>query len=95
MQDGAASVLHRVFSNQTDYQVECTHWIAHVYCNVSAQACMAVQQQALRFTPVWAQKLVNSAKLSGHEGCVNRLAWNEDGSLLASGSDDRQVNLPL
>ena len=26
-----------------------------------------------------------------HDGCVNRLAWNEDGSLLASGSDDRQV----
>lgn len=26
---------------------------------------------------------------------MNRLAWNEDGSLLASGSDDRQVNRPL
>lgn len=50
-----------------------------------------MQHQALRFTPVWAQKLVNSAKLNGHQGCVNRLAWNEDGSLLASGSDDRQV----
>lgn len=28
---------------------------------------------------------------SGHSGCVNRLCWNETGSLLASGSDDRKV----
>lgn len=32
--------------------------------------------------------------LTGHRGCVNRLAWNANGSLLASGSDDRQVLLP-
>ena len=30
---------------------------------------------------------------SGHHGCVNRLCWNESGSLLASGSDDRKVGL--
>ncbi len=50
-----------------------------------------LQRQALRFTPSWAEKLSNVKKLNGHEGCVNRLAWSEDGSLLASGSDDRQV----
>lgn len=26
--------------------------------------------------------------LEGHEGCVNRIAWNSEGSLLVSGSDD-------
>ena len=31
------------------------------------------------------------AVLRGHTGCVNRLAWNEAGTLLASASDDRQV----
>ena len=50
-----------------------------------------LQRQALRFTPSWAEKLSNVKKLNGHEGCVNRLAWSEDGRLLASGSDDRQV----
>lgn len=32
-----------------------------------------------------------SAVLAGHTGCVNRLAWNQDGSMLASASDDCQV----
>lgn len=30
----------------------------------------------------------------GHHGCVNRLNWNESGSLLASGSDDRKARCP-
>jgi WD and tetratricopeptide repeat-containing protein 1 len=29
-------------------------------------------------------------ELEEHEGCVNRLAWNEQGRLLASVSDDTQ-----
>lgn len=29
--------------------------------------------------------------LDAHQGCVNRLAWNEEGTRLASGSDDRKV----
>ena len=33
--------------------------------------------------------------LRGHSGCVNRLAWNDAGTLLASGSDDRRVSLHL
>ena len=31
--------------------------------------------------------------LNGHDGCVNTCHWNADGSLLASGSDDKRVNL--
>lgn len=27
----------------------------------------------------------------GHQGCVNTLAWNSNGSLLISGSDDLKV----
>jgi WD40 repeat protein len=38
-----------------------------------------------------ARKLEISTVLHGHTGCVNRLAWNQDGSLLASASDDCQV----
>ncbi|EME27124.1 WD and tetratricopeptide repeats protein 1 isoform 1 [Galdieria sulphuraria] len=34
------------------------------------------------------QKLENIATLKGHSGCVNRLSFNEEGSLLLSGSDD-------
>jgi len=32
-------------------------------------------------------------KLSGHEGCVNSLHFNHDGTKLASGSDDLMVNV--
>ena len=51
--------------------------------------------QAGRAPPWWvpadALKLSVEATLRGHQGCVNRLHWNEAGSLLASGSDDRMV----
>lgn len=32
-------------------------------------------------------------ELSGHNGCVNCIEWNKDGSILASGSDDFHVML--
>lgn len=41
--------------------------------------------------PAVASKLALEKVLDGHDGCVNRLAWNEDGSMLASASDDCQV----
>jgi len=31
--------------------------------------------------------------LEGHTGCVNRLAWSADGHYLASGSDDRNIQV--
>jgi hypothetical protein len=43
------------------------------------------------FTEPLARTLGLEATLRGHRGCVNRLAWSQDGTLLASGSDDRQV----
>ncbi len=48
-------------------------------------------QEASRFNETFARKLSVENVLQGHEGCVNRLAWNEEGTLLASGSDDRRV----
>lgn len=38
-----------------------------------------------------ARRLALERVLEGHEGCVNRLAWNNAGTCLASGSDDRKV----
>lgn len=37
------------------------------------------------------KNLSQESVLVGHSGCVNCLEWNQDGTLLASGSDDRQV----
>lgn len=56
----------------------------HATCllQLCPQPLAAVQQQPA---------LMHSAACRGHSGCVNRLAWNETGSLLASGSDDRRV----
>jgi hypothetical protein len=51
-------------------------------------------QRLLHFNHAWARRLDVSAVLVGHSGCVNRLAWSEDGSVLASGSDDRTVGAP-
>uniref|UniRef100_H2ZN13 Anaphase-promoting complex subunit 4 WD40 domain-containing protein n=1 Tax=Ciona savignyi TaxID=51511 RepID=H2ZN13_CIOSA len=39
------------------------------------------------------QRLQLDKELKGHTGCVNCLEWNESGSILASGSDDTNVNL--
>ncbi|KIW08632.1 uncharacterized protein PV09_00588 [Verruconis gallopava] len=32
-------------------------------------------------------------ELNGHSGCVNALSWSKSGRLLASGSDDRVINI--
>ena len=48
-------------------------------------------RHSLHFSEALARKLELETELVGHDGCVNRLAWNEDGSMLASGSDDRRV----
>ncbi|PNW77166.1 hypothetical protein CHLRE_10g425050v5 [Chlamydomonas reinhardtii] len=48
-------------------------------------------QRSLHFPPHYAGKLSVAHTYNGHSGCVNRLAWNADGSLLVSGSDDRRA----
>ncbi|XP_010519610.1 PREDICTED: WD and tetratricopeptide repeats protein 1-like [Tarenaya hassleriana] len=39
------------------------------------------------------RRLSQERELEGHQGCVNALAWNSEGSLLISGSDDTRVNI--
>ncbi|OSX74198.1 hypothetical protein BU14_0303s0029 [Porphyra umbilicalis] len=43
--------------------------------------------------PSLVRRLSVSASLAGHGGCVNRLAYDEGGTLLASASDDLSVGL--
>eukprot|EP00667_Euglena_gracilis_P007778 EG_transcript_7859 len=52
-----------------------------------------VQPSAFRGHPAWPRKLQCDHILFGHGGCVNTIHWNEAGSILVSGSDDRKVNL--
>jgi len=47
----------------------------------------------LPFSPTTAMKLQTESTFRGHRGCVNRLHWNQDGSFLASGSDDRTIRI--
>ncbi|XP_039010267.1 WD and tetratricopeptide repeats protein 1-like isoform X3 [Hibiscus syriacus] len=39
------------------------------------------------------RRLALEQELEGHQGCVNAIAWNSNGSLLISGSDDAQINI--
>lgn len=39
------------------------------------------------------QRLALDTVMEGHEGCVNAVTWNSEGSMLLSGSDDTRVNL--
>lgn len=48
-------------------------------------------RRTLRFDEGLARKLALDTTLYGHAGCVNRLSFNEEGTLLASCSDDCQV----
>ncbi|KAJ1298462.1 hypothetical protein BS78_01G455500 [Paspalum vaginatum] len=38
-------------------------------------------------------KLALEKEMEGHIGCVNAIAWNSNGSLLISGSDDTRINI--
>ncbi|XWS21435.1 hypothetical protein CRYUN_Cryun30bG0054400 [Craigia yunnanensis] len=39
------------------------------------------------------RRLSLEQELEGHQGCVNAVAWNSNGSLLISGSDDARINI--
>ncbi|XP_039065511.1 WD and tetratricopeptide repeats protein 1-like [Hibiscus syriacus] len=39
------------------------------------------------------RRLALEQELEGHQGCVNTVAWNSNGSLLISGSDDAQIHI--
>ncbi|TWW79432.1 WD and tetratricopeptide repeats protein 1 isoform X1 [Takifugu flavidus] len=48
-------------------------------------------QRAYHVTEPFIKRLGLEAELQGHTGCVNCLEWNEQGDLLASGSDDQHA----
>eukprot|EP00249_Psilotum_nudum_P013622 c24430_g1_i1 orf=253-2565(+) len=50
-------------------------------------------RRTLRMHSSLVQRLSLDNVMEGHQGCVNALAWNADGSMLLSGSDDTQVNV--
>ena len=60
---------------------------------VSSPACHthAVQGSLSYYNEAFARKLSVDELLEGHEGCVNRVCWSQDGNFLASASDDRKV----
>ncbi|KFH67430.1 hypothetical protein MVEG_06162 [Podila verticillata NRRL 6337] len=39
------------------------------------------------------KRLEEQSPLTGHQGCVNTIAWDETGEYLVSGSDDRYINI--
>ncbi|CAI0467739.1 unnamed protein product [Linum tenue] len=39
------------------------------------------------------RRLSQDGEMEGHQGCVNAIAWNSNGSLLISGSDDTRMNI--
>ncbi|KAH6781188.1 transducin family protein / WD-40 repeat family protein [Perilla frutescens var. hirtella] len=39
------------------------------------------------------RRLSLERELEGHRGCVNAIAWNSEGTMLISGSDDTRVNI--
>ncbi|KAF4715214.1 hypothetical protein FOZ63_023808 [Perkinsus olseni] len=41
----------------------------------------------------WVERYSLATKLEGHRGCVNTVLWSEDGSLVVSGSDDKDVRI--
>ena len=90
----ADSIAQQVLANQGDFQVRLVALYRFTSLRKEVELeCMlpVLQREALGFTSTWAKKLISVKRLTGHEGCVNRLAWSEDGSFLASGSDDKQV----
>ncbi|KAG2554212.1 hypothetical protein PVAP13_9KG648500 [Panicum virgatum] len=50
-------------------------------------------RKRVQFHSSLVQKLALEKEMEGHTGCVNAIAWNSNGSLLISGSDDTKINI--
>lgn len=68
------------------------HVLNRDYIGNSREAAEA-RRDMLRH-PDWAKKLQLVAVGEAHAGCVNAVRWDDDGSRLVSGSDDRKVRCP-
>jgi len=54
---------------------------------------LSQQERALCWNESIVNRLFLDDPLAGHSGCVNRLAWNETGDILASTGDDADIRL--
>ncbi|KAI5054823.1 hypothetical protein GOP47_0029968 [Adiantum capillus-veneris] len=50
-------------------------------------------KRALQMHSSLVRRLALDTEMEGHQGCVNAVTWNSEGSMLLSGSDDTRVNL--
>ncbi|CAN6302007.1 unnamed protein product [Urochloa humidicola] len=50
-------------------------------------------KKRVQFHSSLVQKLALEKEMEGHTGCVNAIAWNSNGSLLISGSDDTRISI--
>jgi len=57
------------------------------------RAKLGMINQQIHSNHMWISKLKMYKELKKHTGCVNTVAWNADGTLLLTGSDDCKLNL--
>lgn len=60
---------------------------------IEDQAVRSKSYRRLYSARRWISDLDIVNELAGHSGCVNALCWSKSGGLLASGSDDRHLNI--
>jgi len=60
---------------------------------ISKKANLGRIYQQIHSNHMWISRLKLFKVLKKHAGCVNTVAWNADGSLLLTGSDDFRLNL--
>ncbi|KAF0288714.1 WD and tetratricopeptide repeats protein 1 [Amphibalanus amphitrite] len=70
----------------------CT-WAPTRLCEALALRFGSAAERTMHVSEALVNRLGLRSELQGHNGCVNCLEWNADGTLLASGSDDYQVCL--
>ncbi|XVE60569.1 hypothetical protein DITRI_Ditri05aG0139200 [Diplodiscus trichospermus] len=58
----------------------------HIDIGQDVDRCLQMHSSLIR-------RLSLEQELEGHQGCVNAVAWNSNGSLLISGSDDARINI--
>lgn len=83
----AGGVLTRLFERQMGLSAcAYAHGCGHVGSTAFNQSILCPHVSGV-------QRLQAYKTLEGHEGCVNRLAWNNAGTMLASGSDDCNIRI--
>ena len=66
-----------------------------VFCHINRRSLghKSSSDAGLAYGNLVARRLAHSGQGVGHDGCVNRLHWTDDGRLIASVSDDLTIRL--